>query len=102
MLEALGLEAQARARTEEASRNAGSADEIPSDPASFRRPRGDLAAVRFHVAEPERPLLLLTRLGDPPGWKGTPILDSLGPLVEQAASKAREIALADADEPAER
>lgn len=71
----------------------------PADPAAFRRPKGDLAAVRFHVGEPERPLMLLTRLGDPPGWKGASLLDVLGPHVEHAAAKAREIALADTEEP---
>lgn len=69
--------------------------DVPSDPAAFRRPRGDLAAVRFHVAEPERPLLLLTRLADPPGWKGPSLIDVLGPAVEAAAAKARDLALAD-------
>lgn len=102
VLSALGLDAIVERRTDDVAPTAGSATEIPADPAAFRRPRGDLAAARFHIAEPERPLLLLTRLGDPPGWKGTSLLDSLGPLVEQAAAKAREIALADVDEPAER
>lgn len=72
--------------------------DTPEDPAAFRRPKGDLAAVHFHVAEPERPLMLLTRLGDPPGWKGASILEVLGPFVEQAAGKAREIALAEIED----
>lgn len=71
----------------------------PADPAAFRRPKADLAAVRFHVAEPERPLMLLTRLGDPPGWKGASLLEVLGPYIEKAAGQAREIALADTDDP---
>ena len=101
VLEALGISAPKDPAADEAARNgaAAAATDVPADPAAFRRPRGDLAAVRFHVAEPERPLILLTRLGDPPGWKGASVIDVLGPLVEQAAAKAREIALADSEEP---
>lgn len=102
VLTALGLDPAAEPKHDDAARSAGAASEIPSDPAAFRRPRGDLAAVRFHVAEPDRPLLLLTRLGDPPGWKGASLLETLGPLVEQAATKAREIALADTEDAPER
>ena len=101
VLEALGLAAGQKpaAETEPGTGAAATvpAAGIPADPAAFRRPRGDLAAVRFHVAEPERPRILLTRLGDPPGWKGASLLDVLGPHVEAAAAKAREIALADTE-----
>ena len=66
---------------------------LPEDPAMFRRPRGDLAAIRFHIAPPERERLLLTRLGDPPGWRGPPtFLEALGVPVAAAAAKARAIA----------
>ncbi len=65
-----------------------------NDPAAFRRPRGDLAAFSFHIAPPERELMILTRLGDPPGWRSPPtMLEILGPTVEAAAEKAREIAM---------
>jgi uncharacterized Zn finger protein len=100
VLEALGLTARDQKPRDPDAIPAMLAAEIPTDPAVYRRPRGDLAAVRFHVAEPESALLLLTRLGDPPGWKGTPLIEALGPFVAQAATKARETALADLDEPA--
>ncbi|HVO30769.1 MAG TPA: hypothetical protein VMV18_08535 [bacterium] len=67
-----------------------------ADPAAFRRARGDLAALRFHVAPPEREHVLLTRLGDPPGWRSPPTLvDQLGTAVTNAAARAREIAVGD-------
>lgn len=66
------------------------------DPAMFRRVRGDLVSMHFHIAPPERERLLLTRLGDPPGWRGPPSFqDALGPAVTAAAGKAREIAMGD-------
>ena len=99
VLEALGLSAADQKPRDPDALPAALAAEVPTDPAVYRRPRGDLAGVRFHVAEPERPLVLLTRLGDPPGWKGTSLIDLLGPYVGQAAVKAREIALADVDDP---
>lgn len=98
VLEALGLTAPREpAEKPAAEPPAPAALEIPGDPVVFRRPRGDLAGVRFHVAEPESPRILLTRLGDPPGWRGASLLEVLGPYVSQAAARAREIALADSD-----
>ncbi len=80
----------------------------PGDPptgvpeALFRRPTGDLAAAHFHIAAPERSLLILTRLGDPPGWKGPPsLLEKLGPIVQAAAAKARAIARGESEGPRE-
>ena len=69
---------------------------VITDPAMFRRARGDLASVHYHIAPPDQEQLLLTRLGDPPGWRGPPsFLDALSHSVEQAANKAREIAMGD-------
>lgn len=68
--------------------------ELPA--AEFRKARGDLGALHFHIAEPEAERALLTRLGDPPGWRAPPaLIDAVGPAVEAAARKARDIALAD-------
>lgn len=77
------------------------AEEAPVAPADFRRARGDLLDLHFHIAEPDSPRVLLVRLGDPPGWAGPPsLLEALGPHVENAAAKARDLALADPEEAA--
>ena len=100
-----GEDRMAPTRQDPAERSSGTPDEkkaeaeapmppTENDPAAFRRPRGDLAAFSFHIAPPERELMILTRLGDPPGWRSPPtMLDILGPTVEAAAEKAREIAM---------
>lgn len=93
VLAALGLPEHVR---EEQKIEAARVEQPPEDPALFRRPRGDLYAIRFHLAPPETPRALLTRFGDPPGWRPPPILaEAVGPAVELAATKARDIGLAD-------
>lgn len=90
VLAALGLPERADEKKEEI------ADQIPEDPALFRRLRGDLFAIHFHLAPPATPRALLTRLGDPPGWRPPPVLaEAVGPAVEAAAAKARDIGLAE-------
>lgn len=75
-------------------------EELPLDPAEFRRARGDLMAFHFHIAEPESPRALLSRLGDPPGWRApNSLLEALGPTIEAAAAKAREIANSEEEKP---
>ncbi len=90
VLAALGLPEHAEEKKEEV------VEEAPEDPALFRRLRGDLTAIHFHLAPPATPRALLTRLGDPPGWRPPPVLaDAVGPAVEAAAAKARDIGHAD-------
>lgn len=91
VLSALGLEPTAPPPS--ATAPTSIAELTPADPAAFRRARGDLFAFRFHIEAPSQPLLNLTRLGDPPGWRAAPLLETLGPVVQNAAAKAREIAL---------
>ena len=120
VLEAMGVSgAQAPAIADSAAVNAETADprasadgsiprprveppkeEPPLDPVEFRRARGDLMAFHFHIAPPETPRALLSRLGDPPGWRApTTLLEALGPTIEAAAAKAREIATAEEEKP---
>jgi uncharacterized Zn finger protein len=72
-------------------------DEVPAGKA-FRRFSNPVGELHFHIAAPEAPLALLRRLGDPAGWRAErPLAEVLGPSVQLAAGKARDIALGDDD-----
>ena len=95
VLEALGVRGARieKGEGEKATAAETEAATAPVDAAEFRRARGDLAAVHFHIAPPETSLALLQRLGDPPGWKGPPsLIEAVGAAVESAAERARKIA----------
>lgn len=63
-----------------------------------RAPRA-LPALSFSFEAPTKPGALLRQLGAPGGWQGTAsAVETLAPIVQQAAERARQLALSDAAE----
>lgn len=68
--------------------------------ADYERPRGDLGAIRFHLADPVSHAAVVRGLGPPPKWTlEEPLADLLAAAYGAAASLARGLAEPRPDEP---
>jgi uncharacterized Zn finger protein len=69
-------------------------------PQDYERAPRSLPAVSFSFEAPAKPGALLRQLGAPGGWQSTAsAVETLAPVVQQAAERARQLALGDTAEP---